>query len=217
LCSIDQGWAGELGTLRGRVGRARGTSAPKDIESYGWELKIPRKEVSPDRTAWAARQQCKPLLWHLPSWHRPSKTVERRFEKKALVMVDNEEPKREGLHGWKMVFTNEAQGTLLAWSVQLSRLSPLSLGVIQSQVSFSLLHHVTPRWPHLTWTWGDCLSRHRKEDKLWGSRNEEPVSPSAPQDPWKMHSVLPHPWRPIHRTPSQAWMHSATSLGLNTT
>ena len=173
--------------------------------------------MSPDRTAWAARQQCKPLLWHLPSWHRPSKTVERRFEKKALVMVDNEEPKREGLHGWKMVFTNEAQGTLLAWSVQLSRLSPLSLGVIQSQVSFSLLHHVTPRWPHLTWTWGDCLSRHRKEDKLWGSRNEEPVSPSAPQDPWKMHSVLPHPWRPIHRTPSQAWMHSATSLGLNTT
>ena len=152
-----------------------------------------------------------------PIMTRPPKTIERRFEKKALVTVDNEEPKREGLHGWKMVFKNEAQGTLLAQSFQLSLLSPLSLGVIQSQVSFYLLHDVTPWWPHLTWTWGDCLSRHRREDKLWGSRNEEPISPSAPQDPWKMHSILPHPWSPIHRAPSQAWMLSATSLGLNTT
>lgn len=147
MCSIDQGWAGELGTLRGGVGGARGTSAPKDIESYGRELKIPRKEVSPDRTAWGARQQCKSLSWHLPSWHRPLKTMERRFEKKALVTVDsgepkrepkraNGEPKREGLHGWKMVFTNEAQGTVLARSIQLAALYPLSPGAIQSQVSF---------------------------------------------------------------------------------
>ena len=150
MCSIDQGWAGELGTLRGGVGRARGTSAPKDIESYRRELKIPRKEVSPDRTAWGARQQCKSLSWHLPSWHRPLKTMERRFEKKALVTVDNGEPKREELHGWKMVFTNKAQATVLAQSTQLALLYPLSLGVIQSQVSFSLLHHVTPWWPHLT-------------------------------------------------------------------
>ena len=54
MCSIDQGWAREHGTLRDRVGKDRGASDPKDIESYRWELKIPRKEVSPDRTAWGA-------------------------------------------------------------------------------------------------------------------------------------------------------------------
>ena len=126
--------------------------------------------------------------------------MERRFEKKALVMVENGKAKRElkdglSVHGWKMVwkmlFTNEAQGAVLARRIQLSLLSLLSLGAIQPQVPLSVLHHVTPGWPHLTWTWADCLSRHRREDKLWASHLafsptralKNALSPSSPLTP----------------------------------
>lgn len=57
MCGIDQRWAGELRPLRSVLWKARGISAPKETERYRWELKIPRKEVSPDKIAWRARRQ----------------------------------------------------------------------------------------------------------------------------------------------------------------
>ena len=55
MCSIDQGWAREHGTLRDRVGKDRGASDPKDIESYRWELKIPWKGGVTRQNCWGSQ------------------------------------------------------------------------------------------------------------------------------------------------------------------
>lgn len=49
MCSIDQGWVGELRPLCNVLWKARGTSAPKETESCRQGLKIPQKKAAPDK------------------------------------------------------------------------------------------------------------------------------------------------------------------------
>lgn len=123
MYSIDQGWAEELRPLRSVLWKARDTSAPKETESYR-ELKIPRKEVSPEKISQRARQQLRIPFITSSIMRQTSENHGQEVPKEGSDTGVNGEQRNERSRGWKMVFTNEAHGIFLAKSIRFPLFLP---------------------------------------------------------------------------------------------